>query len=222
MKRPPHPGRAREVDVREKAVRLRNLFVPALPLAAVLPGRLQRKLRRGGARSSASILARASTQSSFPQAFAQAAASGPEHQALESRSEPTEGAEKRYGRRRHSRSYRILPLRQDHNVQPALGSVFPRNDTDGDGIPNFLDTDSDGNGVPDGVEGIEDSDDDGVRDYIDFDDDQDGLLDVNDPDRLRPAEYLEEPQLYLTSSSAGGWGLHTVMLLGGDAPDDRT
>ena len=45
MKRPPHPGRTREVDVREKAVRLRNLFVPALPLAAVLPGRLQRKLR---------------------------------------------------------------------------------------------------------------------------------------------------------------------------------
>ena len=45
---------------------------------------------------------------------------------------------------------------------------------------------------------------------------------MNDPDRLRPAEYLEEPQPYLTSSSAGGWGLHTVMLLGGDAPDDRT
>ena len=76
--------------------------------------------------------------------------------------------------------------------------LFPRNDTDGDGIPNFLDTDSDGNGVPDGVEGTGDSDDDGVRDYIDFDDDQDGLLDVNDPDRLRPAEYLEEPQPYIT------------------------
>ena len=79
-----------------------------------------------------------------------------------------------------------------------LDQFFPRNDTDGDGIPNFLDTDSDGNGVPDGVEGTGDSDDDGVRDYIDFDDDQDGLLDVNDPDRLRPAEYLEEPQPYIT------------------------
>ena len=75
---------------------------------------------------------------------------------------------------------------------------FPRNDTDGDGIPNFLDTDSDGNRVPDGVEGTGDSDDDRVRDYIDFDDDQDGLLDVNDLDRLRPAEYLEEPQPYIT------------------------
>mgnify|MGYP001669596678 CR=1 FL=1 len=95
-----------------------------------------------------------------------------------------------------------------------LYQFFPRNDTDGDGIPNFLDTDSDGNGVSDGVEGIEDSDDDGVRDYIDFDDDQDGLLDVNDPDRLRPAEYLEDPQ-HSCSFSAGGWGLHTVMLLGG-------
>lgn len=109
------------------------------------------------------------------------------------------------------------PSNPDPNPPKALKS-----DTDGDGIPNFLDTDSDGNGVPDGVEGIEDSDDDGVRDYIDFDDDQDGFLDVNDPDRLRPAEYLQEPQSYLTSFSAGGWGLHTVMLLGGDAPDDRT
>ena len=71
---------------------------------------------------------------------------------------------------------------------------FPRNDTDGDGIPNFLDTDSDGNGVPDDVEGMfrggrpADTDGDGVFDYKDRDDDQDGLLDVNDPDRLRPTK----------------------------------
>lgn len=121
------------------------------------------------------------------------------------------------------------PSNPDPNPPKALKS-----DTDGDGIPDYIEyypfdrimtfnlpldqffprNDTDGDGVPDGVEGIEDSDDDGIRDYIDFDDDQDGLLDVNDPDRLRPAEYLEEPQ-HSCSFSAGGWGLHTVMLLGG-------
>ncbi|WP_347712085.1 hypothetical protein [uncultured Fretibacterium sp.] len=105
------------------------------------------------------------------------------------------------------------PSNPDPNPPKALKS-----DTDGDGIPDYIEyypfdriitfnlpldqffprNDTDGDGVPDGVEGIEDSDDDGVRDYIDFDDDQDGLLDVNDPDRLRPAEYLEEPQPYIT------------------------
>ena len=92
--------------------------------------------------------------------------------------------------------------------------LFPRNDTDGDGIPNFLDTDSDGNGVPDGVEGIGDSDDDGVRDYIDFDDDQDGLLDVNDPDRLRPAEYLEEPRAYVMGVLDKTLGAHDLAVPG--------
>ena len=92
--------------------------------------------------------------------------------------------------------------------------LFPRNDTDGDGIPNFLDTDSDGNGVLDGVEGIGDSDDDGVRDYIDFDDDQDGLLDVNDPDRLRPAEYLEEPWAYVMGILDKTLGAHDLAVPG--------
>ena len=66
------------------------------------------------------------------------------------------------------------------NFKLPFEQFFPCNDTDGDGIPNFLDTDSDGNGVPDDVEGMfrggrpADTDGDGVFDYKDRDDDQNG------------------------------------------------
>lgn len=59
-------------------------------------------------------------------------------------------------------------------------------DTDGDGIPNFLDTDDDNDNVPTAVEinlsdaplnedGYPDSDQDGVPNYLDPDDDGDGV-----------------------------------------------
>jgi len=44
---------------------------------------------------------------------------------------------------------------------------FP--DTDGDGIPDVLDTDDDGDGVPTADEGYRDNDDDGIPDYLDPD-----------------------------------------------------
>ena len=40
-------------------------------------------------------------------------------------------------------------------------------DVDGDGLPNWRDTDADGDGVPDGVEGRSDGDGDGIPDYLD-------------------------------------------------------
>ena len=52
-------------------------------------------------------------------------------------------------------------------------------DTDGDGIPNYLDPDSDGDGIPDLDEGDVDSDTDGIPDYLDTDSDNDGI-----PDRV--------------------------------------
>jgi hypothetical protein len=75
-------------------------------------------------------------------------------------------------------------------------------DADGDGIPNFRDTDSDDDGVPDGDEGFADADGDGTPDFIDadsngggsplrrfligflMDSDEDGIPDFRDEDLL--------------------------------------
>jgi len=50
-------------------------------------------------------------------------------------------------------------------------------DTDGDGTPDFLDRDTDGDGVPDQVEGTKDTDGDGLPDWRDPDSDNDGFKD---------------------------------------------
>lgn len=95
--------------------------------------------------------------------------------------------------------YYSLERLMDFNL--PFEQFFPRNDTDGDGIPDFMDTDSDGNGIPDRVEGLlkngrpVDTDGDGIFDFKDKDDDQDDLLDVNDPDRLRPMEPWDERRM---------------------------
>ncbi len=51
-------------------------------------------------------------------------------------------------------------------------------DSDGDGLPNYIDTDSDGDGIADAVEGETDSDGVGVPDYLDDDSDGDGMSDL--------------------------------------------
>ena len=53
-------------------------------------------------------------------------------------------------------------------------------DSDGDGIPDYLDTDSDNDGIPDSEEGNGDSDGDGIADYLDtsLDEDGDGVPDI--------------------------------------------
>lgn len=65
-------------------------------------------------------------------------------------------------------------------------------DLDRDLKPNFLDLDADGNGIDDAVEGGDPADPlntDGDRfiDHLDLDDDNDGIFDVNDLQRLVPA-----------------------------------
>jgi len=50
-------------------------------------------------------------------------------------------------------------------------------DTDGDGIPDFLDDDSDADGTPDSVEGTADADSDGIPDFQDADSVGGGSLD---------------------------------------------
>lgn len=62
----------------------------------------------------------------------------------------------------------------------------PRRDTDGDGIPDYLDTDSDGDDISDGFEAGDakletspiDTDFDGTPDYLDSDSDDDGIPDA--------------------------------------------
>ena len=66
-------------------------------------------------------------------------------------------------------------------------AVDPTIDTDGDGIPNYYDSDDDGDNVPTSVELMQDeqgnfadSDDDGIPNYLDPDDDGDGVLTRNE------------------------------------------
>ncbi len=51
-------------------------------------------------------------------------------------------------------------------------------DADGDGTPDYLDSDSDNDGIPDATEGRRDSDKDGLPDFIDKDSDNDGIPDL--------------------------------------------
>lgn len=57
-------------------------------------------------------------------------------------------------------------------------------DSDGDGIPDYLDTDSDNDGIPDAEEGTSDTDGDGTPDYLDdsLDEDGDGIPDIIETD----------------------------------------
>lgn len=48
-------------------------------------------------------------------------------------------------------------------------------DTDGDGVPDFIDRDSDGDNIPDAIEGHGDWDKDGIPNNLDTDDDNDGI-----------------------------------------------
>ncbi|MCB9674515.1 MAG: putative metal-binding motif-containing protein [Alphaproteobacteria bacterium] len=65
----------------------------------------------------------------------------------------------------------------------------PTLDSDGDGIPDYLEeqwggdpngADSDGDGVPDSVEGVVDTDLDGLPDFVDTDDDDDGVPSIDE------------------------------------------
>ena len=68
-------------------------------------------------------------------------------------------------------------------------------DTDGDGIPDYLDPDSDGDGILDAEEGMADADSDGIPNYLDLDSDGDGVPDaaegVGDVDGDGDSNYVD-------------------------------
>eukprot|EP01047_Picozoa_sp_COSAG01_P003103 COSAG01_NODE_89_length_27311_cov_22.687061_9_plen_1079_part_00 len=63
-------------------------------------------------------------------------------------------------------------------------------DQDGDGTPNYIDTDSDNDGIDDSIEGTVDTDGDGKPNYLDTDSDEDGVLDSVEgvPDYIHPLD----------------------------------
>ena len=69
-------------------------------------------------------------------------------------------------------------------IQDTDGDGIPDyldDDDDNDGIPDYLDDDADGNGIDDDEEGkYFDSDGDGIPDHLDDDDDNDGIPDSLD------------------------------------------
>ncbi|HSW60986.1 MAG TPA: hypothetical protein VLJ60_09315 [bacterium] len=70
---------------------------------------------------------------------------------------------------------------EDDDKDGIKNGIEGCNDTDGDGLPDCLDTDSDGDGIADTaecpVQPCADTDTDGTADYLDRDSDNDGLLD---------------------------------------------
>ena len=70
-------------------------------------------------------------------------------------------------------------------------------DTDGDGSPDFQDTDSDNDGTPDSTEGATDTDGDGTPDFQDTDSDNDGIPDstegTGDTDGDGIPDYVDLP-----------------------------
>ncbi|MBT8090061.1 MAG: OmpA family protein, partial [Gammaproteobacteria bacterium] len=87
-------------------------------------------------------------------------------------------------------------------------------DTDGDGLPNFQDTDSDNDGIPDSIEAGPvpstpvDTDGDGTPDYIDRDSDNDGIDDelegTNDFDNDGVPDYIDVDGVLETAVSGSG------------------
>ena len=69
-------------------------------------------------------------------------------------------------------------LDQDSDGDGIPDSVETAADVDGDGKPNFLDLDSDADGIPDAFEGTIDTDGDGLANFRDKDSDADAIPDI--------------------------------------------
>jgi large repetitive protein len=94
-------------------------------------------------------------------------------------------------------------------------------DTDGDGVPNFLDGDSDNDGIPDNVERNVDSDGDRIADYQDLDSDNDGIGDTFEKgsNGFKPVDTDKDGRLdYLDLDSDGDGLLDAWELLDVYAP----
>jgi gliding motility-associated-like protein len=92
-----------------------------------------------------------------------------------------------------------------NGIECTLGVTCP--DFDGDGIPNYLDTDSDNDQIADISEGDIDSDGDGHADYIDLDSDNDGILDKIEGNQDADGDSIPN---YLDLDSDGDGILDTV------------
>ena len=97
-------------------------------------------------------------------------------------------------------------------------SIESSTDSDGDGTPDFMDDDSDGDGIPDSVEGSGDSDGDGTPDYLDMDSDGDGI-----PDSVEGAGDVDGDGIpnYLDDDSDGD-GIPDSVEGSGDSDGDGT
>ncbi len=93
-------------------------------------------------------------------------------------------------------------------------------DSDGDGLPNWLDLDSDNDGVPDEQEGEGDYDHDGIPNILDDDSDNDGVPDSeevgDDPDNPVDTDGDGQPDFLDSDSDGDGVGDATEY---GDDPD---
>lgn len=90
------------------------------------------------------------------------------------------------------------------DLEEGFDGAFFRDDTDGDGRPDYLDPDSDDDGLPDAFEAgdddlstpARDSDGDGTPDFRDLDSDDNGILDeregMADTDRDGVADHADE------------------------------
>lgn len=74
-------------------------------------------------------------------------------------------------------AYELPPIEFDADGDTILDEVEGDVDSDGDGVPDYLDADSDNDGVPDLLEGLGDMDEDGIPSYLDDESDGDGILD---------------------------------------------
>ena len=112
---------------------------------------------------------------------------------------------------------------EDPNDQPPSGTnndcdgdgitnlTEGKDDPDGDGLANYIDTDSDGDGIADAVEGENDSDGIGVPDYLDDDSDGDGVSDVIEG--VGDADGDGIPNFQDADSRPGGSGASTTLLV---------
>lgn len=108
----------------------------------------------------------------------------------------------------------------DNDGIPAETEGFI-NDTDGDGILDYLDSDDDGDNIPTSVEGTVDSDGDTFPDYLDDDDDGDGIKtrdedlngDLDPSNDIQPSglpAYLDNTVSVVASPAITQFRPHTV------------
>jgi serine/threonine protein kinase/uncharacterized membrane protein len=73
--------------------------------------------------------------------------------------------------------YVIFSKFKDSDKDGIADNIEGYQDSDGDGMPNYLDDDSDGDNIQDSEEGFEDDDKDNLPNFLDTDSDGDGILD---------------------------------------------